>query len=158
MATRDLARKPAFGCIKPCNFSWDIFPYQVVNAGFPSINSSSTNWGIHLYPCLVLPRLDDVHLSWQNSVSTTSNMKFYHWFASSWHGTCLLNSVVFPFRDGASMYGLFTPPLGQIWPHGGFLKWWYPTTMGFPTKNDHVGVFWENHHLRKHPHKPWRKS
>ena len=23
----------------------------------------------------------------------------------------------------------------------GFLKWWYPTTMGFPTKNDHFGVF-----------------
>ena len=22
---------------------------------------------------------------------------------------------------------------------GGFLKWWYPTTMGFPTKNDHFG-------------------
>jgi len=22
----------------------------------------------------------------------------------------------------------------------GFLKWWYPTTMGFPTKNDHFGV------------------
>ena len=30
--------------------------------------------------------------------------------------------------------------------YGGFLKWWYPTTMGFPTKNDHwvfpkIGVF-----------------
>jgi len=24
-------------------------------------------------------------------------------------------------------------------PYGGFLKWWYPTTMGFPTKNDHFG-------------------
>ena len=24
---------------------------------------------------------------------------------------------------------------------GGFLKWWYPTTIGFPTKNDHFGVF-----------------
>ena len=24
-------------------------------------------------------------------------------------------------------------------PFGGFLKWWYPTTMGFPTKNHH---FW----------------
>ena len=23
--------------------------------------------------------------------------------------------------------------------YGGFLKWWYPTTMGFPTKNDHFG-------------------
>ena len=33
----------------------------------------------------------------------------------------------------------------------GFLKWWYPTTLGFPTKNDHFGVFLGYHHLRKHP-------
>ena len=32
----------------------------------------------------------------------------------------------------------------------GFLKWWYPTTMGVPTKNDHFGVFCGYHHLRKH--------
>jgi len=30
----------------------------------------------------------------------------------------------------------------QVGSNGGFLKWWYPTTMGFPTKNDHFGVFW----------------
>ena len=35
---------------------------------------------------------------------------------------------------------------------GGFLKCWYPKTMGFPGKNDHFGVFWGYHHLRKHPH------
>ena len=34
----------------------------------------------------------------------------------------------------------------------GFLNWWYPTTMGFPVKNGHFGVFWGYHHLRKHPH------
>ena len=34
---------------------------------------------------------------------------------------------------------------------GGFLKWWYPTTMGFLTKNDHFGVFWGYHYFRKHP-------
>ena len=34
----------------------------------------------------------------------------------------------------------------------GVLKWWYPTTMGFPTKNDHFGVVWGYHHLSKHPH------
>ena len=38
--------------------------------------------------------------------------------------------------------------------HGGFLKWWYPTTMGFPTKNNHFGVFWRYHHLRKHLYDP----
>ena len=36
--------------------------------------------------------------------------------------------------------------------YGGFLKWWYPTTIGFPSKNDHFGVFWGYHHLRKHPY------
>ena len=34
---------------------------------------------------------------------------------------------------------------------GGFLKWWYPTTMDFPTKNDHFGVFWGYPYLWKHP-------
>ena len=35
---------------------------------------------------------------------------------------------------------------------GGFLKWWYQTTMGFPTKNDHFGVESGGYqHLRKHP-------
>ena len=39
-----------------------------------------------------------------------------------------------------------------IYIYGGFLKWWVsPTTIGFPTKNDHFGVFWGYHHLRKHP-------
>ena len=38
-----------------------------------------------------------------------------------------------------------------IW--GWTLKWWVsPTTMGFPTKNDHFGVFWGYHHLKKHPY------
>ena len=32
----------------------------------------------------------------------------------------------------------------------------YPTTIGFPTKNDHFGVFWGYHHLRKHPYRWWR--
>ena len=36
--------------------------------------------------------------------------------------------------------------------YGCFLKWWYPTTMGFPTKNDHFGVFWGYHHFRKPPY------
>ena len=35
--------------------------------------------------------------------------------------------------------------------YGGFLKWWYPTTMGFPARNDHFGVVWGYHHLMKHP-------
>ena len=37
--------------------------------------------------------------------------------------------------------------------YGGFLEWWYPTTMGFPIQNDHFGVFWGYHHLRKPPYR-----
>ena len=43
-----------------------------------------------------------------------------------------------------------------ISPYGCFQKWWYPTTMGFPTKNDHFGVFWGYHHLREHPYRNGR--
>ena len=49
--------------------------------------------------------------------------------------------------SGANGNHGFAWSLGEM---GGFLKWWYPTTMGFPTKNDHFGVFWGYHHLRKH--------
>ena len=42
--------------------------------------------------------------------------------------------------------------LGRGHLYGGFLKWWYPTTIGFPTKNDHFEVFWGYHHLRKPPY------
>ena len=38
---------------------------------------------------------------------------------------------------------------------GCFLKWWYPTTMGFPAKMIiliHFRVFWGYHRLRKHPY------
>ena len=36
--------------------------------------------------------------------------------------------------------------------YGCFRKWWYPTTIGSPTKNDHFGVFWEYPYFRKHPY------
>ena len=45
-------------------------------------------------------------------------------------------------------------------PSMGFPKWWYPTTIGVPTKNDYFGVFWGYHHFRKHPclQKPGKKQ
>ena len=36
--------------------------------------------------------------------------------------------------------------------YGGFLKRWYPTTLGFPTKNDHFGGVLGVSPLRKHPY------
>ena len=38
--------------------------------------------------------------------------------------------------------------------NGCFLKWWYLTTMGFPTENDHFEVFWGYHHFRNPPNPP----
>ena len=60
--------------------------------------------------------------------------------------------------EGLKAWRKTTPKKSQVWmdfyfPYGGFLKWWYPTTMGFPTKNDHFGVFWGYHHLRKHAYR-----
>ena len=42
--------------------------------------------------------------------------------------------------------------------YGGFLKWCYPTTIGFPTKNDHFGVFRGYHYFRKHPYRHWYQA
>ena len=36
--------------------------------------------------------------------------------------------------------------------YGCFHKWCYPTTMGFPTKKDHFGVFWGYPYFWKHPY------
>ena len=44
------------------------------------------------------------------------------------------------------------PKMGGEEIYGDFLKCWYPTIMGFPTKNDHFGVFWGYHHLKKPPY------
>ena len=57
-------------------------------------------------------------------------------------------SSVDPRRKTTNKY-VYSTEKRNIW---GFLKWWYPTTMGFPTKNDHFGVLWGYHHLRKHPY------
>ena len=46
----------------------------------------------------------------------------------------------------------------KTWIYGCFQKWWYPTTIGFPTKNDHFGVFWGYHHWRKHPYGDYGNS
>ena len=49
-------------------------------------------------------------------------------------------------------------------PCGGFLKWWYPTTMGFPTKNDQFGVWnggttiFRNHPCRSESDLPNHKA
>ena len=44
--------------------------------------------------------------------------------------------------------GLSNQKESIIW---GVPKMVYPATIGFPTKNDHFGLFWGYHHLRKHP-------
>ena len=63
------------------------------------------------------------------------NFYSYYWRVTVWSLTYVFELVI-------------QQPL-----YGCFQKWWYPTTMGFPTKNDHFGVSWRYHHLRKRPYK-----
>ena len=61
--------------------------------------------------------------------------KCSHWFYKFFSGSNPISQTGLPWK-----------------PYGCFLKCWYPTTMSFPTKNDHFEVFWGYHHLRKHPY------
>ena len=46
------------------------------------------------------------------------------------------------WSDQAAETGQYSLPRSCAFTYGGFVKWWYPTSMGFPTKNDHFGVSW----------------
>ena len=94
------------------------------------------------------------------SISLTSDL--------SLHGSCMELSRISRWSPTVRVLIVPVNPLQMwsteslsgrklIWFHqtsryGGFLKWWYPTTMGFPTKNDQFGVFWGYQNLRKHPY------
>ena len=72
-----------------------------------------------------------------------------------WLNRCFLissdhsNNWLMLFRQvRVCLKNMFVPAKLISLPQGGFLKWWHPTTIGFPTKNDHFGVFWGYHHLR----------
>ena len=92
------------------------------------------------------------HLSidrWTGCLSTV-------WAYCTWQQEIWQSTESGPFRSLIKVYASITStgksPLKNTCSYGGFLKWWYPTIMGFPTKNDHFGVFWGYHHLRKHPY------
>ena len=70
-------------------------------------------------------------------------------------------TLAFPANLGGSSWGFIFPKVrGENFPRclkplpcGCFLKWWAsPTTMGFPTKNDHFEVFWGYHDFWNHYH------
>ena len=63
------------------------------------------------------------------------------WFMSSWWCQVVTGRKFWVIYQLDPSYTQF------LYLFGGFLKWWYPTTMGFPTKNDHFGVFWGYHHF-----------
>ena len=60
-----------------------------------------------------------------------------------------------PVKAGGILTVKKSTPVSPVMVYGGFLKWWYkyPATIGLPTQNDHFGVFWGYHHLRKRPYK-----
>ena len=56
------------------------------------------------------------------------------------HGRCKAHRSAYHFPQ-QKMRFRDRQRFGKGW-YRGFLKWWHPTTIGFPTKNDHFGVFW----------------
>ena len=66
------------------------------------------------------------------------------------------NMEIFPFQVAVFQFMAYKKG-GLTLLYGCFQKWWYPTTMGFPTKNDHFGVFWGYPYFWKHPYtyKSW---
>ena len=56
------------------------------------------------------------------------------------------NVSVWRPREGKVLCSRFQ---GKTKLYGGFLKWWYPTTMGFPAKIDHFGgtIIFGNTHI-----------
>ena len=62
-------------------------------------------------------------------------------FEYSFHLSDLHLSGYYPGSALRKTHGQSKKDLPSV-PFGGFLKRWYPTTMNFPTKNDHFGVFW----------------
>ena len=55
------------------------------------------------------------------------------------YGNMQHQSVNFPNKKVVFLKSWCHPQIIQ--PYGGFLKWWYPTTMGFPTKMIILGCF-----------------
>ena len=77
-------------------------------------------WSFHLWTLPnCTPRLDQI--------MTPSTVIPSTWYLISW---------TLVFCDWSN----YKPP-PQKWLYGCFLKWWYPTTIGFPAKNDHFAVF-----------------
>ena len=70
---------------------------------------------------------------------------FFFNFRFGWHLRTFQLSLQYSLTWLAKTSNYF--PTKNIHLYGGFLKWWYPTTMGFPAKNDHFGMFWGYHHL-----------
>ena len=71
-------------------------------------------------------------------------------FRKPWVHRCLPVHVAEVVRSSALTISCTKPLRRWTWAtwlqsssgYGCFLKRWHPTTMGFPTKNDHFGVFW----------------
>ena len=114
------------------------------------------------YPCCWLTMLQTISpkrqvLHFYNMASMAS-MTFYGHLGKLLGDNCwqlavvsLINMSIWHLND---ILGLSYISIDRLDPwYGGFLKWWYPTTIGFPTKNDHFGVFWGYHHSRKHPYR-----
>ena len=76
----------------------------------------------------------------------------YSTFSTNTNCVCVWEGVIIlPFVIGICQNLVDVEPTICL-PYRCFPKCWHPTTMGFPTKNDHFGVFGEYHYLRKQPY------
>ena len=61
-------------------------------------------------------------------------------FCQAPHGRCKAHRSAYHFPQ-QKMRFRDRQRFGKVW-YRGFLKWWHPTTIDFPKKHDHFGVFW----------------
>ena len=123
------------------------FPKNLQTWPFQATNATKILWHSilsHGYPLIALPKNQGV--AWDKHIWSRPTRRN----ASNWFHWCLrcFFSEFSSLRWAATMW---RNPCCLL--YGCFLKWWVsPTTMGFPTKNDHFGMFGGYHHLRKHPY------
>ena len=115
---------------------------------------------IHFFGIELMPyEYTNIELSQLKQLTTGIQLDSYDWIdPARWNSSTARDVfIIGPGRRDRAITGCHPHESHEkrdtLVVSGGFLKWWYQTTIGFPTKNDHFGVFWWYHQLRKHPHR-----
>ena len=108
-----------------CCYFWDARPNPILDG----------RWRL----CWVAP-----NLSWRPSPTAWRVLKVLDecrmaWFWKGETGNLFLLKMMKRWEERGIPKHVYL--YNMICVYGGFLKWWYPTTISFPTKNDHFGVW-----------------